>query len=127
MKIRQITDRFQRQAYSFTVFQVAVFLVAGLLIWPFWGFRSAASVWVGGLTCALPQLYFAHRFFRDTGALAAKQIVRGMYRAEIIKLLLTGLLFVVVFETLPVDVLAYFIGFVLAQFTGFVLLQRFFR
>lgn len=127
MTLRQLTHRYQRQAYHFTIFQVAISFLVGLAIWPIWEFRAAASVWVGGLTCALPNLYFAHRFFKDTGALAAKQIVRGMYRAEIVKLLLTGLLFVVVFETLPVDVLAFFIGFVFAQFTGFVMLQQFFR
>ncbi|MBX9585924.1 MAG: ATP synthase subunit I [Gammaproteobacteria bacterium] len=127
MELRHITDHYQRQAYYFMVFQVGIALVFGLIIWLVWGFRSGASVWVGGLTCAIPHLYFAHRFFTATGALAAKQIVRGMYRAEIVKLLLTVFLIVIVFKTLPVDVLAFFIGFILAQITAFVMIQRFFR
>jgi F0F1-type ATP synthase assembly protein I len=49
--------------------------------------------------------------------MAAKQIIRGMYRAEMIKLLLTGVLFMVVFTYLPVKVGFLFVGFVLAQLT----------
>jgi ATP synthase protein I len=102
------------------IFQLAVAFCLGVLIWLLWGFRAGASVWVGGLTCAIPHLYFARRFFNATGALATKQIVRGMYRAEMIKLLLTGLLFMVVFKFLPIDILAFFVGFIVVQLTAWV-------
>ena len=118
MKLRHITDQLRRQAFYFTIFQVAVMLGVAALIGLFWGFHSGVSAFIGGLTCAIPGLYFAWRFFSATGALATKQIVRGMYRAEMIKLLLTGLLFLVVFTYLPIDVLPFFVGFVLAQFAG---------
>lgn len=120
MTLKKITQQWQRQAYKFMMIQLAVAFVVGVLFWPFWGLAACASVWVGGLTCALPQLYFARRFFSATGALAVKPIVRGMYRAEMIKLLLTGLLFLVVFKTLPIDVLAFFVGFVLTQFAAWI-------
>jgi ATP synthase protein I len=100
------------------IFQVAVALAISAVIWLGWGLVAGASAFVGGLTCAIPNLYFAHRFFKATGALATKQIVRGMYRAEMIKLLLTALLFLVVFTYLPIDALPFFIGFVLAQLTA---------
>lgn len=100
--------------------QLAVVLAAAAVVGLIWGGPQAASVGIGGVTCAIPQLYFARRFFAATGALATKQIVRGMYRAEMIKLLLTGLLFMVVFKYLPIDVPAFFLGFLLAQLTAWV-------
>lgn len=118
MKLRDITERLRRQALYFTLFQMAVTLGVALVIWLFWGFYSGVSAFTGGMICVIPNLYFAWRFFSATGALAAKQIVRGMYRAEMIKLLLTGLLFLVVFTYLPIDVLPFFAGFILTQFVG---------
>jgi ATP synthase protein I len=118
VKLSDITDQLRRQALYFSIFQMTVAFCVAVLIWLFWGFSSGVSAFAGGLTCVIPNGFFAWRFFGATGALAAKQIVRGMYRAEMIKLLLTGLLFLVVFTYLPVDVLPYFVGFLLAQFAG---------
>ncbi len=117
MGLERITNHLRRRAYRFILFQVGIVLLFSGLFWLVWGFSAGFSTFAGGLTCALPNLYFARQFFSSTGALAAKQILRGMYRAEMIKLLLTALLFMVVFTYLPVEAGFLFIGFVLAQLT----------
>lgn len=118
MTIEKIGAQQRRRAYVTVLWQAVVALVIALLCWPLWGWRASYSVAVGGLVCVLPALYFATVFFSVTGALAAPRIARAMYRAEFGKLLLTGLLFVVVFRFLAVDVAPFFGGFVVAQITG---------
>ncbi len=75
-------------------------------------FRSMA---LGGLTCVAPNLYFANKFFKESGALAVNTIVNSFYTAEALKLILTGLLFWIVFKYLDVRPAPYFVGYILAH------------
>ncbi|MDQ2994583.1 MAG: ATP synthase subunit I [Pseudomonadota bacterium] len=118
MTIQRLSERQQRQAYYIVLLQLLVALVVAIILWPLTDLHTTCSILVGGLVCVVPSWYFATRFFSVTGALAAKQIATSMYRAEIGKLLLTGLLFVVVFTFLDVAVAPLFGGFILAQITG---------
>jgi len=117
MSLQDISHQQRRRAYLFVVCQAVLVLPFAVLAWLLWDLKSGGSLLTGGLVCALPNLYFARQFFSTTGAMAAKQILRGMYRAEMIKLLLTAVLFMVVFTYLPVKAGFLFVGFVLAQLT----------
>ena len=64
----------------------------------------------------LPNVYFAHRAFRFTGARAAQAIVRSFYAGEAGKLILTAVLFALTFAGVkPLAPLAVFGVFVLTQ------------
>ncbi len=76
------------------------------------GLTAAYSVLLGGLICLLPNCYFAYRAFKFQGARAARDIVRSFYVGEAGKLLLTAILFAVVFSSVkPINALAIFLGF----------------
>lgn len=80
-------------------------------------FKSMA---LGGLTCVVPSLYFANKFFKESGALAVKSIVNSFYTAEAIKLILTGLLFWFTFKYLLIRPAPFFMGYILAHLVFWV-------
>ena len=76
------------------------------------GLTAAYSVLLGGLICLLPNCYFAYRAFKFQGARAAREIVRSFYVGEAGKLMLTAILFAIVFSSVkPINPLALFLGF----------------
>ena len=79
-----------------------------------------ASFWsgiLGGLVCCLPNALFAAIFFREQRVSRAKQIAAGFYRAEMCKLLVTVLLFALVFSLLRVRPAIFFAMYFLVQLT----------
>ena len=77
----------------------------------------AASAFIGGLICILPNAYLARRLTAKRTA-DPEKLMGTLYAAEIVKLVMTGVMFAVVFATqewiLPVALLG---GFGLAQLT----------
>ena len=80
---------------------------------------SGYSGLCGGLIAWLPNLYFAHKAFRFSGARAAQSIVRSFYAGEAGKLILTAVLFALAFVVVkPLEAPALFGIFVLALSVG---------
>ena len=98
---------------------VAVF--AGVVGLVFAGPVAGYSALLGGLTCWLPNCWFAYRAFRHRGARAARDIVQGFYKGLAGKTLLTGAMFALVFSQVrPLAPLAVFLAFVAVQFVNWV-------
>jgi ATP synthase protein I len=77
---------------------------------------SAYSALLGGLICWIPNSYFALKAFQHQGARAAKKIISTMYKAEAVKLVLTALLFFLVFYFVkPLNSPTLFIAFIGTQ------------
>lgn len=77
--------------------QLVVLLLAATLTWQWRGNVAGYSALVGGMIAWLPNLYFAHKAFRYSGARAAREIVRSFYAGEAGKLILTFVLFALTF------------------------------
>lgn len=93
---------------------VLVFLAAAL--WQWLGVVAGYSGLCGGLIAWLPNMYFAHKAFRFSGARAAQAIVRSFYAGEAGKLILTAVLFALTFAGVkPLEALAVFGVFFLTQ------------
>lgn len=76
------------------------------------GISAAYSALLGGLIFTVPNAYFAYKAFTYSGARAARQIVKSFYMGESVKLILTAVLFTIVFVLVkPLDVLALFLTF----------------
>jgi ATP synthase protein I len=75
--------------------------------------EAGYSILLGGMVWLLPNFYMAYCLFAK--ARPAGQIVTAFYRAEIIKLLLSALLFISVCQFLVVNVLALLGGYMIAQ------------
>ncbi len=73
----------------------------------------AYSALLGGLIFIGPNFYFASLAFRYQGARAAKKIAETMYRGEVIKFLLSAVLFAAVFVLVePISAGALFVAFI---------------
>ena len=77
--------------------QLVVLLLAATLTWQWRGNVAGYSALLGGMIAWLPNLYFAHKAFRYSGARAAREIVRSFYPGEAGKLILTFVLFALTF------------------------------
>jgi ATP synthase protein I len=96
--------------------QLVVLLLAAVVLWQWRGAVSGYSGLCGGLIAWLPNLYFAYKAFRFSGARAAQAIVRSFYAGEAGKLILTAALFTLTFAGVkPLDALAVFGVFFLIQ------------
>nr|WP_298171327.1 F0F1 ATP synthase subunit I [uncultured Pseudomonas sp.] len=98
------------------VVQLLVLLLLALVLWQWQGAVAGYSGLCGGLIAWLPNMYFAHKAFRFTGARAAQAIVRSFYAGEAGKLILTAVLFALTFAGVkPLDALAVFGVFFVTQ------------
>ena len=101
-------------------FQAVVVFLMGALFW----IKSpvaAYSALVGGLIFLLPNVYFALKAFRYTGARAAKQIMDSFYKGEAGKLILCAILFTMVFKWIPsLDIAALFLSFAIMLVTNWL-------
>jgi len=96
--------------------QGVVLLCAAVVLWQWRGTVAGYSGLCGGLIAWLPNLYFAHKAFRFSGARAAQAIVRSFYAGEAGKLILTAVLFALTFAGVkPLEPLAVFGVFLLTQ------------
>lgn len=112
--------------------QLLVLLLLALVLWQWQGSVAGYSGLCGGLIAWLPNLYFAHKAFRFSGARAAQAIVRSFYAGEAGKLVLTAVLFALTFAGVkPLEPLAVFGVFVLTQlvnwFSPLLMKTRFLR
>ena len=97
------------------LFQMSIAVLFPLVMLPF-GTNAALSAATGGLASLIPNLYFAYRTFRYSGARSAQMILRSFYSGEAIKLVMTALIFAVVFKYLKtLNVAALFGGFIMVQ------------
>ncbi|OGT66994.1 MAG: hypothetical protein A3I12_00580 [Gammaproteobacteria bacterium RIFCSPLOWO2_02_FULL_38_11] len=85
-----------------------------LLILPF-SALVGASFCLGGMTFLLPQGYFLWQGFRHAGAHEIKKIFWDFCKGQIFKLVLTGLIFLLIFTKCHPAIIPYFIGFLMMQ------------
>jgi ATP synthase protein I len=79
--------------------------------------NAAKSALLGGLVYIIPNAYFAIKLFQYQGARAAKQIVNGFYKGEALKIILSMLLFTLVFVFCKVTPLPFFASYIVVLMT----------
>ena len=95
--------------------QLAMAVLFPIALLPF-GTIAAKSAALGGIACLVPSLAFAYRAFRFSGARSAKKILSSFYSGEALKLVLTALIFALIFINVKtLNVAALFGGFILVQ------------
>lgn len=87
----------QSPAFPVLLAQLIVLLLAAVVVWQWLGDIAGYSALLGGLIAWLPNMYFALKAFRFSGARAAREIVRSFYAGEAGKLVLTFVLFALTF------------------------------
>jgi ATP synthase protein I len=100
--------------------QTCVSAALALALWAWVGGVAATSALFGGATAVLPNGFLAARLLAPSRDESAKAMMRSAWLGEIGKLLLTALLFGVIFGFVrPIDPLAVFAGFIAAQLVVF--------
>ncbi len=105
--------------------QLLAIVLITLAVWGVWGWVPAQSALLGGATAFLPNAYFAVKFGSPDTTRTAKDIVKLFYYGETVKLIITAVLFVLIFQVPDVMFAPLFTGFglVLTVF-WFALLAR---
>jgi ATP synthase protein I len=76
---------------------------------------SGLSALLGGFVSILPNAYFARRFFKQQEASAARQIVKGFYQGEALKIFLTIFFFIVVLKCFTLIPWVFFAAYIMSQ------------
>lgn len=101
----------QQQAYSIVHWQMLGILLLAFLTLLVVGEPSALSVLLGGFAYCLPNWLFVWRVFRYSGAQQMNAFMAAFFLGEMIKLFLSGILFLLVVKYLPVSLLSTLVGF----------------
>ena len=100
--------------------QACVSFVVAAVAWVWAGQIAGMSAMLGGVTAVVPNAFLAARLLQPSRDESAKAMMRSAWLGEIGKLLLTALLFGVIFGFVrPIQPLAVFAGFIAAQLVVF--------
>ena len=101
----------QLEAYQLVLWQLACVCGIAVIACLLCGIISGYSVLAGGLAYGIPNLLFVWRVFRYAGAQQMTQFMALLF-GEMIKLILSGILFLLIVKYLPVSLLSVLVGFV---------------
>lgn len=100
--------------------QVCVSVVVAAGLWAWMGKVAGISALLGGATAVIPNGFLAARLLQPSRDQSAKAMMRSAWLGELGKVLLTALLFGVIFGFVrPIQPLAVFVGFIAAQLVVF--------
>lgn len=100
--------------------QVCVSLAMAAVLWAWMGGVAAVSALLGGVAVVIPNGFLAARLLASNRDPRDSAMMRAAWIGEIGKLLLTALLFAVIFKVVrPLAPLAVFVGFIAAQLVVF--------
>lgn len=95
-----LTSEGRRIAKRVIQVQAIAALVLVVLMAMIYGKSGAATAFAGACIGLLPNIVFARYMFRFGGARAASQVVQSFYLGEMVKMLLTIVLFIIAFVML---------------------------
>lgn len=111
-------DKSLHDLYKLLALQMALCIMAPMVLLILFGKDVALSTFFGALTAFLPSLVFVSKLFKYHGAQAAKKIVKSFYVGECLKLMLSITLFAAVFSLYDnIKPLAFFMAYVIMLMT----------
>jgi ATP synthase protein I len=102
----------RKQLYKILFWQLVMILGLAVVITLLLGKHKGISIILGGLACWLPTLVFLWRVSAYVGARAAMRFMVAFFVGEMVKLFLSGVLFVLAVKYLSIDVLYGLIGLI---------------
>lgn len=109
-----LRKKVQHEAYHLVYWQVACVLVVAAITYILRGEIDGLSVLLGGLAYCLPNLIFVWRVFRYAGAQQMVAFMAAFFIGEMLKLILSGFLFLLIVKYLPHSLLSVLIGYISA-------------
>lgn len=120
---------FHRQpGFPILLVQIAITVLSAVAFFVMNGFVAGYSAFIGGMIATIGHAYLAYQTFRYFGARSAKSIVQAFWAGEMGKLILTTVLFALVFVGVkPLQPVALFAGYLLAigvSASGLLLMRK---
>lgn len=106
-------------AYRLVTIPASVIIISSVITLFFADTKFAYSIGLGGCVWILPNFYFAYKLFHRIET-RAKNFVSVFYRTELLKLVLSALLFIAIVKWLPVTLSAILIGYFISFATFWV-------
>jgi ATP synthase protein I len=78
--------------------QILAIALIACAVWTVWGWMPAKSALLGGAAAFLPNAYFAAQFGTPDTARTAKDVIKLFYYGETVKLIITAVLLVLIFQ-----------------------------
>ncbi|BDM66196.1 ATP synthase subunit I [Shewanella sp. NFH-SH190041] len=101
-------------AYRLVLMQAAIAGGTSFLFFVVWGVQFGWSAFAGAVIAVLPNFVFATLAFSHSGASSAGKVLKAFYWGEAVKLLLTIVLFSLVFIYMEVAFMPLFVCYSLA-------------
>ncbi|KTD24093.1 ATP synthase protein I [Legionella maceachernii] len=92
--------------------QLLTSVLISLVLLLIFGKKEAMSALLGGMVAIVPSALFARKLFQYQGARAARQIVKGFYLGEALKIVSSVILFALVFMLFKIAPLAFFFTYI---------------
>jgi ATP synthase protein I len=109
---KSLQKKIQHQAYRIVIWQFACVVLLAVVAAILRGKNSGFSVFIGGAAYVLPNLLFVWRVFRYAGAQEMAKFMSAFFIGEMLKLMLSAILFLMIVKYLPVSLLSLLIGFI---------------
>jgi len=95
-------------AYQQIGISIIIVLVFTLITYFIWGLFHAQSVLAGGAIGIIPNIIFAYKAFKYAGAKSSRLVVESFFSGVKIKMVVTAILFAIVFKFLIILPLPFF-------------------
>jgi len=95
-------------AYQQIGISIIIVLVFTLITYFIWGLTFATSALVGGVIGIIPNIVFAYKAFKYAGARSSRLVVESFFSGVKIKMVVTAILFAIVFKFLIILPLPFF-------------------
>lgn len=112
MATKPLKKIIQHEAYWIVFLQLVCVCCLALIALSFAGIKNSLSVLAGGLAYGLPNLIFVWRVFRYAGVRQMNQFVIAFFMGEMLKLLISAILFLLIVKYLPLSLLSVLVGFI---------------
>ncbi|MGB1200064.1 MAG: ATP synthase subunit I [Cognaticolwellia aestuarii] len=118
--MNQLTKPGRHLAKRQLIFASTLTLVSAFIINFFWGLSHAQSALIGGAIGIIPNFVFALYAFKFAGASASKQVMDSFFKGAKMKMVLTALLFALVFKFLQVALVPLITTYIIAVLSPIV-------
>jgi ATP synthase protein I len=102
----------QTEVFRITFYQLIIIMGFTLLLFWLKGIQSGLSTLVGGLSHWLPTCIFMWRVSAHAGVRAVNRFMVAFFAGEVVKLILTGILFLIAVRYLHISLLPAVVGLV---------------
>ena len=109
--INRLTKPGRRLTKKILIIQIIFVLLSALASFFYWGWYAAYAALAGGIICIVPSSIFAYKAFQFAGAKSSSKVVDSFFMGEKLKLILTVVLFAIVFKFMQTIIVQQWLAF----------------